>query len=176
MTPSGTVLIRSAADVSDLVNSGTARGRHAKMIVIIALGGIFLDAYDLSSLAYGLPDITKQFGLSSTMAGTVTASISVGSLLGALVGGWLVDRIGRYRVFMANMLFFVATALVCAVAQDVWTLIGARFVMGIGVGMDIPVAIAFLAEFSRLHGKGSKGSRTAARSPPGTPRPAAATS
>lgn len=165
LTPSGTVLIRSAGDVSDLVNSGTARGRHAKMIVVIALGGIFLDAYDLSSLAYGLPDITKQFGLSSTMAGTVTASISVGSLLGALVGGWLVDRIGRYRVFMANMLFFVATALVCAVAQDVWTLIAARFVMGIGVGMDIPVAIAFLAEFSRLHGKGSKGSRTAAWSP-----------
>ncbi|MFC9457207.1 MFS transporter [Streptomyces sp. NPDC056983] len=165
VTPSGTVLIRSAGDVSDLVNSGTARGRHAKMIVVIALGGIFLDAYDLSSLAYGLPDITKQFGLSSTMAGTVTASISVGSLLGALVGGWLVDRIGRYRVFMANMLFFVATALVCAVAQDVWTLIAARFVMGIGVGMDIPVAIAFLAEFSRLHGKGSKGSRTAAWSP-----------
>ncbi|NEB74117.1 MFS transporter [Streptomyces sp. SID14478] len=164
-TASGTALIRSAADVSDLVNSGTARSRHAKMIVVIALGGIFLDAYDLSSLAYGLPDITAQFGLSSTMAGTVTASISVGSLLGALVGGWLVDRIGRYRVFMANMLFFVVTALVCAVAQDVWTLIGARFVMGIGVGMDIPVAIAFLAEFSRLRGKGSKGSRTAAWSP-----------
>ncbi|MFF1356561.1 MFS transporter [Streptomyces sp. NPDC058297] len=165
VTEPGPVLIRSAADVSDLVNSGTARGRHAKMIVVIALGGIFLDAYDLSSLAYGLPDITRQFGLSSTMAGTVTASISVGSLLGALVGGWLVDRIGRYRVFMANMLFFVATALVCAVAQDVWTLIAARFVMGIGVGMDIPVAIAFLAEFSRLRGKGSKGSRTAAWSP-----------
>ncbi|MFJ9081915.1 MFS transporter [Streptomyces sp. NPDC102384] len=162
---SGPVPIRSAADVSDLVNSGTARGKHARMIVIIALGGIFLDAYDLSSLAYGLPDITKQFGLSSTMAGVVTASISVGSLIGALVGGWLVDRIGRYRVFMANMLFFVVTALVCSVAQDAWTLIGARFVMGIGVGMDIPVAIAFLAEFSRLRGKGSKGSRTAAWSP-----------
>ncbi|MGY0490622.1 MFS transporter [Streptomyces sp. WG-D5] len=161
----GTVPIRSAADVSDLVNSGTARGKHARMIVIIALGGIFLDAYDLSSLAYGLPDITEQFGLSSTMAGVVTASISVGSLIGALVGGWLVDRIGRYRVFMANMLFFVVTALVCALAQDAWTLIGARFVMGIGVGMDIPVAIAFLAEFSRLRGKGSKGSRTAAWSP-----------
>ncbi|WP_306316488.1 MULTISPECIES: MFS transporter [unclassified Streptomyces] len=164
-TVSGGVPIRSAADVSDLVNSGAARGRHAKMIVVIALGGIFLDAYDLSSLAYGLPDITKQFGLSSTMAGVVTASISVGSLIGALVGGWLVDRIGRYRVFMANMLFFVVTALVCAFAQDAWTLIGARFVMGIGVGMDIPVAIAFLAEFSRLRGKGSKGSRTAAWSP-----------
>ncbi|MFE9361387.1 MFS transporter [Streptomyces sp. NPDC006978] len=135
------------------------------MIVIIALGGIFLDAYDLSSLAYGLPDITRQFGLSSAMAGTVIASISVGSLIGALVGGWLVDRIGRYRVFMAHMLFFVVTALVCALAQDVWTLIAARFVMGIGVGMDIPVAIAFLAEFSRLRGKGSKGSRTAAWSP-----------
>ncbi|MFE2987449.1 hypothetical protein [Streptomyces sp. NPDC059262] len=42
------------------------------------------------------------------------------------------------------MLFFAATALVCAVAQDVWTLIAARFVMGIGVGMDIAVVIAFV--------------------------------
>ncbi|MCK2241239.1 MULTISPECIES: hypothetical protein [unclassified Crossiella] len=39
------VLIRSARDVTDLVNSGAARGSHATMIVIIALGGIFIDAH-----------------------------------------------------------------------------------------------------------------------------------
>ncbi|MGP4017245.1 MFS transporter [Saccharopolyspora sp. 5N708] len=159
------VLIRSARDVTELVNSGAARGSHAKMIVLLALGGIFLDAYDLTSLAYGITDIKQQFGLSPAEAGAVTASISVGAIFGAWFGGLLVDRLGRYRVFMADMLFFVLSAIGCALAPNMEILILCRFLMGIGVGMDIPVAMAFLAEFSRLKGKGSKGSRTAAWSP-----------
>ncbi|MBE9373134.1 MFS transporter [Saccharopolyspora sp. HNM0983] len=159
------VLIRSARDVTDLVNSGAARGSHARMIVLLALGGIFLDAYDLTSLAYGITDIREEFGLSPAWAGAVTASISVGAIIGAWFGGYLVDRLGRYRVFMADMLFFVVSALGCALAPNAEVLILFRFLMGIGVGMDIPVAMAFLAEFSQLRGKASKGSRTAAWSP-----------
>ncbi|WP_433872014.1 MFS transporter [Saccharopolyspora sp. CA-218241] len=160
-----TVLIRSARDVTELVNSGAARGSHAKMIVLLALGGIFLDAYDLTSLAYGITQIREEFGLSPAGAGAVTASISIGAILGAWLGGVLVDRLGRYRVFMADMLFFVVSAIGCALAPNAEVLIVFRFLMGIGVGMDIPVAMAFLAEFSRLRGKGSKGSRTASWSP-----------
>ncbi|GAA2795116.1 MFS transporter [Saccharopolyspora taberi] len=159
------VLIRSARDVTELVNSGAARGGHARMIVLLALGGIFLDAYDLTSLAYGITDIRAEFGLSPAAAGAVTASISVGAVFGAWLGGHLVDRLGRYRVFMADMLFFVVSALGCALAPNAEVLVLFRFLMGFGVGMDIPVAMAFLAEFSRLRGKGSKGSRTAAWSP-----------
>ncbi|WP_263251803.1 MFS transporter [Saccharopolyspora rosea] len=135
------------------------------MIVALALGGIFLDAYDLTSLAYGITDIRAQFGLSPVAAGAVSASISVGAIFGAWLGGVLVDRLGRYRVFMADMLFFVVSALGCALAPNAAVLIAFRFLMGFGVGMDIPVAMAFLAEFSRLRGRGSKGSRTAAWSP-----------
>ncbi len=159
------VVISSSRDVTDLVNSGAAKGSHAKMVVIIALGGIFLDAYDFSSLAYGMRDITEQFGLSSVGTGVVNASIMFGAMVGALFGGYLVDKIGRYRVFMADMVFFVVAALGCAFAPNVEVLVFFRFLMGIGVGMDLPVAMAFLAEFSRLKGKGSKGSRTAAWSP-----------
>jgi MFS family permease len=159
------LLIRTARDVTNLVNSGEARGGHARMIVVLALGGIFLDAYDLTSLAYGITDIKAQFGLGPAGAGAVTASISVGAIFGAWLGGYLVDRLGRYRVFMADMLFFVVSALGCALAPNVEILVFFRFLMGFGVGMDIPVAMAFLAEFSRLRGRGSKGSRTAAWSP-----------
>lgn len=159
------VLIRSARDVTDLVNSGAARTSHARMIVVLALGGIFLDAYDLSSLAYGIKDISREFGLDAVGTGVVTASIMVGTIVGASFGGYLVDRIGRYRVFMADMLFFVVAAIGCALAPNATVLVLFRFLMGIGVGMDLPVAMAFLAEFSRLRGRGSKGARTAAWSP-----------
>jgi len=59
------------------------------------------------------------------------------------------------------MFFFVVAALACAFAPNEYVLGGARFVMGLGVGIDLPVAMAFLAEFSRLRGKGNKAASVA---------------
>jgi MFS family permease len=47
----------------------------------------------------------------------VASAITFGAIVGALLGGYLTDKIGRYRVFMADMLFFVA-AIACALAPN----------------------------------------------------------
>ncbi|WP_040584566.1 MFS transporter [Segniliparus rugosus] len=161
----GTVWIRSAADVSEIVNRGAGRAAHARVIVLLALGGVFLDAYDLTSLAYGEEAVREQFHIGPVQLGLVVSAISLGALFGSFFGGALVDRIGRYRVFMADMVFFVVAAIGAALAVNAAMLIGFRFLMGVGVGMDLPVAMAFLAEFSRLQGKGGKSDRTAAWCP-----------
>ncbi len=154
--PRGRIVIRSASDVTGLINSGTARGTNAGMFTFIALGGIFIDAYDFSSISFGMPGITKVFGLSPLAEGVVAASIMIGAIAGAIAGGYLVDRIGRYKVFMADMLFFVVAALACAVAPDVGILVAARLLMGFGIGMDFPVALAFIAEFNAVRGRGGR--------------------
>ncbi len=157
ISPAGEpVLIRHAADISALVNNGTQQRSHAGIIIGIALGGVFLDAYDLGALAFGIKDITREFNLTPAGTGMVASAITFGAIVGAFFGGYLTDKIGRYRVFMADMLFFVIAALACAFAPNEWVLAGARFVMGLGVGIDLPVAMAFLAEFSRLRGRGNK--------------------
>ena len=156
MSGTDTLVIRKAGDVVDAINSGRVSGGNEKAIVLIALGGIFIDAYDFTSLAFGLADITTEFGLSSFAAGVVGASIMVGAFIGAIFGGYLVDRIGRYRMFMADMLFFVVAAIGCALAPNVELLTLFRFLMGFGIGLDFPVALAFLAEFSALKGKGGR--------------------
>ena len=148
--------MRSASDVVEAVNSGRVSGGHQKAIIFIALGGIFIDAYDFTSLAFGLPDIAKEFQLSPFAQGVVGASIMVGALLGALCGGYLVDRIGRYKMFMADMVFFVVAALGCAVAWNPEVLTVFRFLMGFGIGVDFPVALAFIAEYTALKGKGGR--------------------
>jgi predicted MFS family arabinose efflux permease len=157
--------VASAADVTRILSALGSRDPKATAVVLLALGGIFMDAYDFSSIAFGLPAIKEQFGLDGFMTGLVNASIMVGAVVGALAGGYLVDRFGRYRLFMADMVFFVVAALGSALAPEAWSLIGFRFVMGIGVGLDIPVAMAFLAEFSRLRGKGNRSQRVNAWSP-----------
>ena len=104
-------VIRSAQDVARIVNAGAAHGSNARIVIAIALGGVFLDAYDLTSLAYGVKDIARQFALTPVQVGFVASAITFGAILGALFGGYLTDRIGRYRVFMADMLFFVVAAI-----------------------------------------------------------------
>jgi MFS family permease len=163
--PSPSVVIRSAQDVSRVVNAGASKGSNARIVIAIALGGVFLDAYDLTSLAYGIKDIARQFALSPVQVGFVSSAITFGAILGALFGGYLTDRIGRYRVFMADMLFFVIAAIAAGLAPNAWVLGGARFLMGFGVGLDLPVAMAFLAEFSRVAGKGNKAASVAAWCP-----------
>lgn len=91
----------------------------------------------------------------------VASAITFGAIVGALLGGYLTDKIGRYRVFMADMVFFVVAAIACALAPNEYVLAGARFVMGLGVGIDLPVAMAFLSEFARLKGPGNKASSVA---------------
>lgn len=149
-------IIRTTRDVTNVINGGAVTGGHTRAITFIALGGIFIDAYDFTAISFGLGDIGTQFRLGPVAEGVVGASIMVGALLGALIGGYLVDRVGRYKVFMADMLFFVVAALVCAVAPNVEILTAARLLMGFGIGMDFPVALAFIAEFSALRGRGGK--------------------
>ena len=157
--------VSSASDVARLINTRSDKNSYARMIVFLALGGVFLDAYDLTTLSYGIDDVVREFNLTPTLTGLVTSSIMIGTIVGNLLGGWLTDKYGRYSVFMADMLFFVVSAIAAGLAPNVWVLIGARFLMGIGVGIDLPVAMAYLAEFSKFSGKANKASRLAAWCP-----------
>ncbi|KJV30319.1 MFS transporter [Pantoea sp. SM3] len=157
--------VRSVSDVARLINTRSDKNNYARMIVFLALGGVYLDAYDLTTLSYGIDDVVREFQLSPLLTGLVTSSIMVGTIVGNLIGGWLTDKYGRYSVFMADMLFFVVSAIAAGLAPNVWVLIGARFLMGIGVGIDLPVAMSYLAEFSKFAGKGNKAARLAAWCP-----------
>jgi hypothetical protein len=99
----------------------------------------------------------------------VASAITFGAIVGALLGGYLTDKIGRYRVFMADMVFFVVAAIACALAPNEYVLAGARFVMGLGVGIDLPVAMAFLSEFARLKGPGIRPPASPCGARPGMP-------
>lgn len=159
------VPVGSVSDVAKLINNHGEQAKYARMIVFLALGGVFLDAYDLTTLSYGIDDVVKAFQLTPLLTGLVTSSIMVGTIFGNLIGGWLTDKYGRYSVFMADMLFFVVSAIAAGLAPNVWVLIGARFLMGIGVGIDLPVAMSYLAEFLKFAGKGNKAARLAAWCP-----------
>jgi MFS family permease len=157
--------ISTAQDVNRVLGAQGSHGHKSKAIVLLALGGIFMDAYDMSSLAFGITAIRTEFGLDGFMTGLTNAAIMIGAVIGAVFGGYLTDRFGRYKLFMADMVFFVVAAVGCALSPNEWVLIFFRIIMGIGVGLDMPVAMAFLAEFSKLRGKQGRSQRVSTWSP-----------
>ena len=149
---SDAVVIRNARDVVTLVNSGVGKGASV-WILLIAMGGIFTDAYDLISFGIGVPQVTREFQLTPSQVGALSASLSFGAIFGAWFGGYFIDKLGRLRMFMLDLVFFVIAAIGAGLSPDAYWLFAFRFFMGIGLGLDYPVALSFIAEYSAMKNK-----------------------
>ncbi|MHB1304078.1 MAG: MFS transporter [Acidiphilium sp.] len=150
---SGSVVLRSVADVRRFIDNRPG-SRGSILIVMIALGGVFVDAYDFTSLGIGVVQLKSEFHLSPLALGSVTAMMAFGAFLGALWGGYFTDRVGRLRMFLLDLLFLVVAAIGAALSVNLVMLLAFRFLMGVGVGLDFPVALSFIAEFVAEKRKG----------------------
>ncbi|MCS7461214.1 MFS transporter [Paenibacillus doosanensis] len=147
------LLIRSKDDIIQFVNSNPV-SKGGWKVILVALGGVFVDAYDVVSLGIGTDQLKEQFHLSPSQLGMLTAIMAVGALLGGVLGGYYTDKFGRNKMFMIDLFFMVFAALGAALAPNLPILILFRFLMGIGIGMDLPVALSFIAEYSNSQKKG----------------------
>lgn len=146
------IVLGSRRDVVELINQG-AVGQTRFWIVLIAIGGTFIDAYDFTSLGIGAIQLRQEFQLTPAALGLITASMAIGALFGALFGGYYVDKVGRLRMFLLDLIFFVISAIGAALAPNYYVLILFRLLMGVGVGLDFPVALSFVAEYTATSGK-----------------------
>lgn len=126
--------------------SGRLTGPQRR-IAITAIGGYFVDGYDLLILAGALLGIVPEFGLGPAELGALTAAAFVGMSVGSLLAGPLTDRYGRRKVFFASMVLFVVGSLAFLPAQAAWQIIAVRFLIGLAIGADMPAAGALIAEF-----------------------------
>lgn len=121
-------------------------GYHKLIFVIIAIA-FFFDSVDLATMTFVLGSIKTEFGLSTAAAGLVASSSFFGMVLGAAMAGLLADRFGRRPVFQWSMVLWGAASYLCSTAQSVEALIAWRVLLGIGMGMEFPVAQTLLSEF-----------------------------
>lgn len=107
-----------------------------------------LDGLDFQSIAFALPGILHQFHLTHAEAGVIPALTNVGLAIGALFLPALCDRVGRKLIFQWVLLTYAFGALICALAPSFNVLLIGRFIAGIGLGAQFPIAWAMLAEYS----------------------------
>src|SRR5436305_4013455 len=118
---------------------------HIRFWLLAALG-ILLDGFDFFIIGVANPLVKKDFHVSASQVGLVSSAAIVGAIVGAAVLGPLGDRLGRARIFKYDLVLFVVFSLLCMVAWDVWALVAFRFVLGMAIGLDYPIAASYLAE------------------------------
>ena len=102
--------------------------------------------YDSSNIAGALLFMTEDFGLSTGQQQLVTTAVVVGEVLGALFGGALANRIGRKNSMLAVAATFAGFSLLSALAWSVPSLMVARFLLGLTIGVSVVVVPVFVAE------------------------------
>ncbi len=112
----------------------------------LMMASILVEAWDLYSIAFVLIFIREQYNPDPLMLGLAAAGTQGGALIGALIGGWLSDKIGRRIMFLATMVLFIVLALVQAFVPSVGWLIVIRFLLGVPLGSDISTGYTYIME------------------------------
>jgi len=112
----------------------------------LMMASILVEAWDLYSIAFVLIFIRDQYNPDPFMLGLAAAGTQGGAMIGALIGGWLSDKIGRRVMFLSTMVMFIVLALAQAFAPSVGWLIVIRFLLGIPLGSDISTGYTYIME------------------------------
>lgn len=122
---------------------GTRSGTRTGWLMITT---ILIEAWDLYSISFLLIFIKNEFQPDALLLGLASASVQLGALLGAVIGGWAADRLGRRAVFLTTMALFVVLATTQAFAQNMWQLVIIRFLLGVPLGSDIASGYTYIME------------------------------
>ena len=130
--------------MSQSQTSTAATDRHRWIALVVLCAGFLMIVLDQTIVNVALPSIQTDLGFSqSSLAWVVNAYlIAFGGLL--LLAGRMGDLIGRRRVFLAGLTVFTLASLACGLADSRSTLIGARFVQGVGGALTSAVILGMI--------------------------------
>jgi len=120
---------------------------HIRARLILGIG-TFFDAFDLLAITFALPAVVSEWQMSPQQVGAVLSAAFAGQLIGALVSGWFAERWGRLYVANITIALFSITSLACAFAWNPLSLIVVRFIQGLGLGGEVPIATTYITELS----------------------------
>ncbi len=132
-------------------NKKTSKTSHKTITFFVcflaALAGL-LFGLDIGVIAGALPFIKKDFNVSYQQQEWIVSSMMFGAAVGAVASGWMSSYLGRKKCLMASAILFIIGSLCSALSPDAETLIAARVVLGLAVGIASYTAPLYLSEIA----------------------------
>ena len=122
--------------------------------VLAALAGLMF-GLDIGVISGATQFIQKEFGISDHTIEWIVSSMMFGAAVGAAGAGWMSASLGRKRSLILAAILFVAGSLLCGAAWSLQTLIAARIVLGLAIGLAAFTAPLYLAEVASEDNRGA---------------------
>jgi len=127
-----------------------------QLLSIRSGGGWILDGYVLSIIGVAMMQFSADLNLSSFWQGMIAASALLGIFFGGFLGGVLTNHLGRQKLYFVGPVLFILCSLAQYWAESAMVLFLCRFLIGIGVGFEYPVAGSLLVEFLPRNSRGPR--------------------
>lgn len=126
-------------------------------LLVLALGITWLlDGLEVTlagSVSGALKD-SPALQMSNTEIGLAGASYIAGAVLGALLFGWLTDRLGRRRLFFVTLVLYIGATAATAFSWNLWSFLLFRFLTGAGIGGEYTAINSTIQEFTPARCRG----------------------
>jgi MFS family permease len=139
--------------MADRLDRAPWRPVHTRIAAALGVGWA-LDAFEVQIIGSVIPSIAKQFSLSQAEQVAVFVVWFVGVGLGAALFGYLADRVGRKRLFVATLLVYSLAAIATAASPSYGFFLVFRFLTGLGVGGEYSAVASAIAEFMPARSRG----------------------
>lgn len=127
--------------------------KHKRLLVGSGIGWA-LDAMDIGLVSFIIAALAVHWDLEKTTTSWIASIGFIGMAIGASLGGLLADKIGRRQVFAVTLLIYGLATGASALAWSVASLMVFRFLVGLGLGAELPVASTLVSEFSPRKSRG----------------------
>ena len=135
------------AFVGNALDNAKISPLHRRVVALIA-AGYFFDVIDFTIFGAMVPFIIQ----SKFATGAEVAAIGSATIFGMFIGtagqGQFSDRFGRRFIYQFNLLLFGIFTILGAFAPSVTLLIVCRFIAGLGLGAEQPLAFAYAGEYA----------------------------
>ncbi|WUD55514.1 MFS transporter [Nocardia sp. NBC_00511] len=139
--------------MSSVIDDAPFTGFH-KRLAIACSGGPLLDGYILSIVGTALIGMKPELNLSTGQVQLIGASALVGMFVGGALFGVLTDKVGREVMYTADLVVMGACSIASFWAESVWLIVVLRFVLGMAVSADYPIATSLLGEWLPVKQRG----------------------
>lgn len=148
---SQTTLQHSSLSIDDVQLSRS----HWKWTILSGMGD-FLDAGSIVAGGVALATWVQIFHMNTSVTGIISAfsSNGISTAVGALVAGFLGDKLGRKFIYNVDLLLYMLGTLVIIFAMNAPMLITGYMIVGFAVGADVPTSWSLIAEYSPKKSRG----------------------
>ncbi|MDA3646490.1 multidrug efflux MFS transporter [Saccharopolyspora indica] len=105
---------------------------------------LIMQILDVTILNVALATLGREFGVGPGELQWVLTGYMISLAVFIPSSGWIADRFGSKRTFQAAVIIFTLASVLCGVSTELWMLIAARVLQGVGGGMLVPVGQAML--------------------------------